>query len=331
MKRTVEKSAAWAMDSAMCGMMNVVQWRRRAESCSRERLEEYIATHAPMTREEYFRMPQASRPRISRNLIAWESPIRTGHPENDLVTVDFFPAYDQGAPVVILLHALMSASTVGYRRVARWFNNRGWHAAFPHLPYHYSRRPRRTLNGELAITSDLIRNAQGLRQGVVELRQLMALLRARGTTEFGLVGTSYGGWTGALLSFVESDFRFVALVQPIVNVEKAIWENPGAVAMRTSLRALGHEPGVTRRNAHLISPLDGVPLTRNVVVTAGLYDKVSPVADLRLLASRWPETRLLTVEQGHFGYRALRTTLDHIAPLVSAPSAHAPRSKVITT
>lgn len=316
MKTVVERSAAWAMDAAMCGMMNVVQWRRRSESSSKAHLEDYIAKHSPMTREEYFRMAPASRPQFSSDRIEWDSPLSSGHAENDRVRVDFFPAPQKDAPVVFLLHALMSASDTGYRRAAAWFNARGWHAAFPHLPYHYSRRPRKTLNGELAITSDLVRNAQGLRQGVVELRQLMALLRARGTREFGLVGTSYGGWTGALLSFVESDFRFVGLVQPIVNVERAIWENPGARSMRASLKALGHLPGATDRNAHLISPLDGVPLAKRIIVTGGLYDKVSPISDLELLVSRWRGAELIKVRQGHFGYLALKATLERIEPMV---------------
>src|SRR3989441_7361526 len=41
----------------------------------------------------------------------------------------------------------------------------------------FSRVPRGYWNGELAITCDLIRNAEGLRQGVIELRQLMSALR----------------------------------------------------------------------------------------------------------------------------------------------------------
>jgi len=174
------------------------------------------------------------------------------------------------------------------------------------------------MNGELAITADLVRNAEGLRQAVVELRQLMAILRAKGAGEFAIIGTSYGGWTGALLSFLEHDFRFMALVQPIVNVEKAIWENPGASSMRAFLRARGHVPNQTSRHFHLISPLHGVPLCNpgRIIVTAGVYDRVSPLVDLKLLTSRWKGSRLLRVRQGHFGYRALRETLQAVEPFV---------------
>src|SRR5947199_201619 len=117
----------------------------------------------------------------------------------------------KNALTVFMLHALMSATHIGYRRWAARFNELGWNACFVHLPYHYSRVPRGYWNGELAITADLIRNAEGLRQGVMEVRQLIATLREQGCREFGILGTSYGGWIGALLAMVEGDFSFVAL------------------------------------------------------------------------------------------------------------------------
>jgi hypothetical protein len=318
MRRLVEKTASWGMDGAMCGMMNALQWRRRADSCTKKELADYLDAFSPMTREEYFRIPETTSHRQHNGWIEWKTPLPSGFPENDRVRVHFYPAEKKNAPVLLLLHALMSASDVGYRRVAATFNRRGWSVAFPHLPYHYSRTPKSTLNGELAITADLVRNAEGLRQAVVELRQLMALFRTRGTREFAIIGTSYGGWTGALLSFLEHDFRFMALVQPIVNVEKAIWENPGASSMRRSLRALGHVRNQIVRHDHLISPLHGIPLCKpeKIIITAGLYDRVSPLEELKLLNSRWKGSRLLRVRQGHFGYRALRETLLEVEPFL---------------
>ena len=318
MRRLVERTASWGMDGAMCGMMNLLQWRRRADSCTKKELTDYLDAFSPMNREEYYRVPPTMSLRQQDGWIEWTTPLPSGFVENDRARVRWYPAKKKGAPVLLLLHALMSASDVGYRRVAATFNKRGWSVAFPHLPYHYSRTPKSTLNGELAITADLVRNTEGLRQAVVELRQLMALLRSWGTREFGMIGTSYGGWNGALLSFLEHDFRFLALIQPIVNVEKAIWENPGASSMRQSLRSLGHRRNQIERHNHLISPLHGIPLCRpeRILVTGGLYDRVSPLEELRVLTARWKGSRLLKVRQGHFGYRALRETLAEVEPFL---------------
>jgi pimeloyl-ACP methyl ester carboxylesterase len=205
----------------------------------------------------------------------------------------------------------MSATRIGYRRWAAHFNRLGWNACFVHLPYHYSRVPAGYFNGELAITADLIRNAEGLRQGVIELRQLIAALRSRGCSQFGVLGTSYGAWIGALLACVESDLRFVALMAPIVNVEHAIWECPAAMFMRSQLRRANIEPGLVARHYHLSSPGHNQPLCapERVLFAAGEYDLVARVEHIEQVQQQWRGSELLKVPQGHFGYQMMHDTV----------------------
>ena len=210
-----------------------------------------------------------------------------------------------------MFHALMSASHIGYRRYAARFNTLGWNACFVHLPYHYSRVPRGYWNGELAITADLIRNAEGLRQGVIEARQLMATLRERGCEEFGVLGTSYGGWIGALLAMVERDFRFVALMAPIVNVEHAIWGSPAARFMRRELHRTNIEPSLVARHFHLSSPLHTQPLCDPacVLFVTGEFDSIAPPGEIEAIQQKWRGSELLRVQQGHFGHRMMPETI----------------------
>ncbi len=319
MKTFLERSAAAAMDSAMCAMMNFLQRRHHVRACSREEFEAYLAACAPLTREEFYHAPTLVPIREDASWLEWDSPRPSGLVENDRVRVKLhLCGKGFAAPTVLILHALMSASDAGYTKLAQWFNARGWNAAFPHLPYHYSRVPKGTLNGELAITANLIRNAENVRQCVTELRQLIAFLRARGCPAFAAIGTSYGGWNGALLSFLE-DLRFLALIQPIVNLEHAIWENPASASVRRYLRSKGFEPGRSGEHAHLSSPLHGTPLCGGdrCIITGGLYDTISPSRELRSLQQKWVGARFIEVPQGHFGYRALRETLPAIEDLIS--------------
>ncbi|GAB4164996.1 MAG: hypothetical protein Fur0032_01410 [Terrimicrobiaceae bacterium] len=299
-------------DGLMCGMMNIIQHRTGQEAVTSQDLLDYVERCRPLTRETFYSVEGTPDFQQFPSRLLWSSPRPSGHRENDLVQANLFPPpAGETGPWVIILHALMSASDIGYRRVAAWFQARGWGAAFPHLPFHYSRVPKGTFNGELAITSHLIRNAETLRQGVCEVRQLIQRLRARGAKNIGILGTSYGGWTGALTSFLEPDFRFLALVQPIADVETAIWENPGAATMRRQLRARGITPGMTQGHSHLSSPLHGVPLCdpSAIILTTGRFDRVSPPEALRELAARWRATCEIEVHQGHFGYSALPATL----------------------
>ena len=296
----------------MCSMMYAIQRRHRLVATSGETLERYIAAHEPLTRDRYFHAPPLDDGvfRDSESALRWPSPVVTGFAENDHAHLDLYPCRPGwSAPTVLFLHALMSASDIGYRGWAADFNARGWNAVFVHLPFHYSRKPRGHWNGELAITADLVRSAEGLRQGVAELRQIMAQLRARGCREFGLWASSYGGWIGALLASVESDFRFVALMEPIVDVEHAIWTSPAGLALRRELRRAGIGHALVERHFPLVSPIHGTPLCggERVLFCAGKYDRIAPAADVARMHQQWRGSEYLEVPQGHFGFRMMKT------------------------
>jgi 1-acyl-sn-glycerol-3-phosphate acyltransferase len=313
----LQRLAAGTIDSLICGSFNLLHTRHRLnpDKSGRE-MEAYVMKCERLTPQEYYAAPYE--PDVAKTLVnghatmAWNSPIRTHFAANNVAHAEFFQcAQGIRAPTVLLLHALMSTSRDGHRRCAERFNQLGWNACFLHLPYHFSRVPRGYWNGELAITCDLIRNAEGLRQGVIELRQLMSALRERGCREFGVLATSYGGWIGALLTLVESDFRFVALMSPIVNVEHAIWQSPAARRIRRELRQANIEPSLVARHFHLSSPLHTQPLCdpARVVFVSGQFDSIAPVGQIEAIQQKWRGSELLRVQQGHFGYRMMRETI----------------------
>jgi 1-acyl-sn-glycerol-3-phosphate acyltransferase len=323
-----DRFAAKGIDSLLCASINFLHRRHPLNGRSREEMERYVITCERLSLQEYYAVSKViagngelqPKPTVDgkRNshmaTLSWRSPIETAFAANNVACADFFRSNAQnweGAPTVFLLHALMSASPTGYYRCAKSFNELGWNACFVHLPYHFSRVPTGYWNGELAITPDLIRNAEGLRQGVIELRQLMESLRAGGCREFGVLATSYGGWIGALLTLVESDFRFVALMSPIVNVEHAIWQSPAARRVRRELLAANIEPPLVARHFHLSSPLHGQPACdpARILFVTGKFDSIAPSEEIEAIQQTWRGSELLRVRQGHFGYRMLRETI----------------------
>ena len=316
-RQRLHRARASVIDFGMCVAMNLVQSRHRLNGTSATDMEQYVADCEKMTAHEYYAAPEdadLTRAIRDENLttISWRSPIETPFAQNNSARADFFwSERGKSAPTVLMLHALMSASHVGYRRWAAHFNELGWNACFVHLPYHYSRVPPGHWNGELAITANLIRNAEGLRQSVMEVRQLIAALRESGGNEFGILGTSYGGWIGALLAMVERDLRFVALMAPIVNVEHAIWENPGSVFMRRELRRAKISPELVARHFHLSSPSHNEPLCdpTRILFASGDFDLIARSADIEAIHEKWSGSELLRVRQGHFGYRMMRETV----------------------
>ena len=318
----VRRLAASAVDVLTCASMNVLHSRHRLNGQSREKMERYVMECENLTADQYYvanEPPTELKANLARTLgnggvsIAWHSPLSTQFAANNIARAEFFQASDRGlnAPTVFLLHSLMSASRIGYRRWASRINEVGWNVWFVHLPYHYSRVPRGYWNGELAITPDLIRNAEALRQGVMELRQLISALRETGCQDFGVLGTSYGAWMGALLAMVERDLRFVALMAPIVNVEHAIWVSAASRVMRRRLRRAKIEPSLIARHFHLCSPLHNRPRCDpdRVLFVAGEFDLISPVKHIEAIHQKWRGSELLYVPQGHFGYRMMHDTI----------------------
>jgi pimeloyl-ACP methyl ester carboxylesterase len=311
----IRRSSAFAADTLMCVSINLLQSRHRLNANSREEMERYVNECEKLTVHHYYAATddaELSGGINSAKTLCWRSPVTTPFETNNVARVDLFPCR-QGwtAPTVLMLHALLSATRIGYRRWAAYFNTLGWNACFVHLPYHYSRVPAGHWNGELAITADLIRNAEGIRQGVIELRQLIAALRANGCSGFGVLGTSYGAWIAALLACVEPDLRFVALMAPIVNVEHAIWESPAAIYMRRELRRANIEPAMVARHYHLSSPSHNLPLCGGdrVLFVAGEFDLVARLQHIEEIQQQWRGSELLKVRQGHFGYRMIRETV----------------------
>jgi 1-acyl-sn-glycerol-3-phosphate acyltransferase len=319
------------LDSLLCASINWLHRRHPLNGHSRQEMERYLTMCERLSPQEYYVPPQA----IGRNgashqkpavnglrdsrmaTLSWPSPIETVFTANNMACVDFFRSDARawiGAPTVFLLHSLMSSSPTGYYRWAKRFNELGWNACFVHLPYHFSRVPTGYWNGELAITPDLIRNAEGLRQGVIELRQIMESLRGHGCHEFGVLATSYGGWIGALLTLVESDFRFVALMSPIVNVEHAVWQGPAARRLRRELVQANVDRALVARHLHLSSPLHGRPVCdpTRILFVAGEFDSIAPPAEIEAIHQTWRGSELLRVRQGHFGYRMMRKTIAHL-------------------
>jgi 1-acyl-sn-glycerol-3-phosphate acyltransferase len=313
----LQRLASGTIDALICGSLNLLHTRHRLNGRGREEMERYVAECERLTPQEYYAAPYE--PDVVKTLVnghatmTWNSPIRTHFAANNIAHAEFFQSRGGGirAPTVLLLHALMSTSLSGHRRCAEHFNELGWNACFLHLPYHFSRVPRGYWNGELAITANLIRNAEGLRQGVIEARQLMATLRKRGCEEFGVLGTSYGGWIGALLAMVERDFRFVALMAPIVNVEHAIWKSPVARFMRRELRRANIDPSLVARHFHLSSPLHTQPLCDPacVLFVTGEFDSIVPAGEIEAIQQKWRGSELLRVQQGHFGHRMMPETI----------------------
>lgn len=304
---TFDRWRANVIDAVSFGFVNTVARRHRLPKDILPRWKDYAGHWAQRSAGEYYAIPDHNElpPMPDYGTWRFRSPIQSEFEENNLAAFDLFPCKKGwSAPTMILAHGLMSVSDIGYRLWASRLNQRGWNAVFMHLPYHYSRRLRRHLTGEFAVSAHPLRTAEGIRQAVVEARVLMRRLQQLGGTIFGGWGTSYGGWIMAQTACVDPLLQRLILVEPILNIETAIWESPASITVRSHMRGHGIEREDLRPHLRLCCPSHQQPFTdgKHVLLIAGEYDQIAPPEQIAQLHQRWTGSHYHCFKQGHVGY-----------------------------
>ncbi len=325
----LDQARALAVDWVSFGFVNVMQARHRLPADFRVRWDAFTAEWANRPVEEFYRIPDGFVPPElpEHGRLHFPSPFPGEHEPNNTASFDFFPC-KQGwtAPTMLLAHGLMSVSDFGYRLWARRLNARGWNAVFVHLPYHYSRRLPWHFHGELSVGGELLRTAAGLRQSVVECRVVLQQLRRKGGQVFGAWGTSYGGWIMALLACHEPLLQRLIMVEPILNVDHAIWKAPSSVTVRAALRKIGLTPEDTAVNMRLVCPgkLKALQPAHHILMLAGAYDKIAPPEEIEELSRAWGKTHFACFPQGHVGYTLMPESFRMAQELWAADFAGGP-------
>jgi len=307
---------AQLIDAVSFCFVNGLQMRARAGKHSAEEMVAYTERCQSMDLPELYAIPDGARaiefPEDGGGCQI-SSPL-PGHDfvENNQVHLNFWPGPEGwGSPVMFMLHGVMSVSDVGYRLWAKKLNQLGWSAVFFHLPYHYGRKPRGVFSGELALTANLIRTAEAIRQAVVELRWVIREMKRHGAERFGIWGTSYGGWIGSLLCVLESSISTAWLLEPIVDVDTAIWESPASRTIQKQLQRRRISRDLVRQHLPNVCPSFHVPAIdpRKILFVAGTFDRIAPPHTLKALQKAWPGSHYEEFRQGHVGYQLMPQSL----------------------
>ncbi|MDZ4816402.1 MAG: alpha/beta hydrolase family protein [Verrucomicrobiota bacterium] len=306
----IHKPIATLLDGATFRLLNFWHFRHGVHASSPEALEKYASQWSGKS-FEFFELkaqsdiPLEERPSPEPKRVNYESPVPCDIPCNNYGYIDVFQAHPwNSVPCVILSHGFMSASDTGYRMWCRLLNKNGMNAVFFHLPYHYARRPKGYVSGELAVSADLIRVAEGIRQSVVELRYIIRSLNTQGCPRVGLFGMSYGGWVSALTAGLEGAVKMGVLIEPILDIEHVMWDCPATRTMRRQLSSRGVSKELVHSMFHLVSPFQRKPASvdAQILMLAGEYDRIAPAAAIKRLSQEWGG-HYREYRQGHVGYK----------------------------
>ena len=166
--------------------------------------------------------------------LRFTSPVITPFPENNLVNARWFPARGRRA-VVLLPHWNSDAlSYVGLCRVLNWM---GIAVLRMSLPYHDIRRPTEIYRADYAVSANIGRTLDSVRQGVVDVRCCLDWLESQGYNRLGIVGTSLGSCYAFIAASHDRRIRVAAFNHASTYFADVVWHGQSTRHIREGLEA----------------------------------------------------------------------------------------------
>jgi hypothetical protein len=142
--------------------------------------------------------------RLQGDFLHFTSPVSTPHEVNNRVRARWFPRGGRRALVVL---PQWNSGAEGHNGLCRVFNLLGISALRLSLPYHDHRKPPETERADYAVSANIGRTIDAVRQAVVDARACLDWLELQGYKEFGIMGTSLGSCYAFLTSAHDERLR----------------------------------------------------------------------------------------------------------------------------
>ncbi len=154
------------------------------------------------------------------NFLRFTSPVRTPYPENNLVNARWFPARGRRA-VVLLPH--WNSDAIAYTGLCKVLNMLGVAVLRLSMPYHDIRMPAETSRADYAVSANIGRTLDAVRQGVIDIRCCLDWLQQQGFNHLGIIGTSLGSCYAFIASAHDERVRAAAFNHASTYVADVVW------------------------------------------------------------------------------------------------------------
>jgi dienelactone hydrolase len=168
------------------------------------------------------------------DFLRFTSPVRTPYAENDLVNARWYPARGRRA-IVLLPH--WNADALAYGSLCRVLNLLGIAVLRMSMPYHDIRMPAETRRADYAVSANIGRTMNALRQGVIDARCCLDWLEERGYSQMGIVGTSLGSCYAFITAAHDARIRVAAFNHASTYVADVVWHGQSTRHIRQGMEA----------------------------------------------------------------------------------------------
>jgi dienelactone hydrolase len=164
--------------------------------------------------------------------LRFTSPVATPYPENNLVNARWFPAKGRRA-IILLPH--WNADAVSYVALCKLLNMLGIAVLRLTMPYHDIRMPAETIRADYAVSANIGRTLDAVRQGVVDIRSCLDWLEQQGYSELGIVGTSLGSCYAFIATAHDPRIRVAAFNHASTYVADVVWHGQSTRHIRRGI------------------------------------------------------------------------------------------------
>ncbi len=166
--------------------------------------------------------------------LRFTSPVRTPYPENNLANARWFPARGRRA-IVLLPH--WNADAIAYTGLCRVLNMLGVAVLRLSMPYHDIRMPHETNRADYAVSANIGRTLDAVRQGVADIRSCLDWLEEQGYTRLGIVGTSLGSCYAFIAAAHDPRIRVAAFNHASTYFADVVWHGQSTRHIRQGIES----------------------------------------------------------------------------------------------
>jgi dienelactone hydrolase len=166
------------------------------------------------------------------DFLRFTSPVQTPFPENNLANARWFPARGRRA-VILLPH--WNSDALAYTGLCRVLNWMGIAVLRLSMPYHDIRMPAEINRADYAVSANIGRTLDAVRQGVVDIRCCLDWLQEQGYSRLGIVGTSLGSCYAFLACAHDARLGVAAFNHASTYVADVVWYGQSTRHIRAGL------------------------------------------------------------------------------------------------
>jgi len=166
------------------------------------------------------------------DFLRFTSPVATPFPENNLVNARWFPVRGRRA-VVLLPH--WNSDALNYNSLCRVLNWLGIAVLRLSMPYHDIRKPAEIQRADYAVSANIGRTLDAVRQGVIDVRCCLDWLEAQGYNRLGIVGTSLGSCYAFIAAAHDPRIRVAAFNHASTYFADVVWHGQSTSHIRNGL------------------------------------------------------------------------------------------------